>query len=599
MKDSDTWLGLRRVFGFLRPQWPWMAINLFSVALGAALTVFIAHFMRHTIDMSLSANRDAFLSNVLILLILIALNFPAEYLARYSTGRFTAYGLRDIRWRAGRHIAGISTSYLDSGHSGDIVSRLTNDIGVLQDFLQRDFSQCILQPLLFLGSFTYLVLTNWRLALFSVVTMPLFTFWANMLAGPIAKHTNQFQENLGKLNSLLQDAIGGIQIAKSFNLGDLLIRNYKAANEKTIGEGVNIARAQAKVFSLGIFLSVLPFILCMAYGGYLVIANELTMGSLIAFLNLLNYLVQPLSMMPQLMGSLKGSMAAGLRIFELFEQPMERTDGIPLEPDSTIPPIALRNVSFSYDGKAEVLIDLSFELPAGSTIALVGPSGSGKTTVIKLICGFYEPHRGEILLYGHNLKEWNLQCARSYISLVSQDPYLFPTTIAENIAYGRPGASLEEIIKAAQAANAHEFIVQLPEGYNTMVGERGANLSGGQRQRIAIARAILKDAPILLLDEATSSLDSESERLVQEALKSLMKGKTTLVIAHRLSTIENADIIYVIDEGKVVEQGKHRELLDENGLYKHLYDLQFRDGRDETLPSDECQDGIAGGVLPT
>jgi subfamily B ATP-binding cassette protein MsbA/ATP-binding cassette subfamily B protein AbcA/BmrA len=295
-----------------------------------------------------------------------------------------------------------------------------------------------------------------------------------------------------------------------------------------------------------------------------------------AFINLLNLISNPLASVPRLFGSLGVAAGGASRVFDLLDQPGERTDGTVTAPVAGVDAaVRLTDVSFGYTPDAKVFDGVSLAVNPGETLAVVGPSGAGKSTLLRLLLGFNEPDSGKIELFGHDLSDWRLTDARRQMSLVSQDTYLFPVTIAENIAYGRPGATQAEVERAARLANIHEFVAGLADGYQTVAGERGARLSGGQRQRIAIARAILKDAPLLLLDEATSALDSESEALVQEALERFMDGRTTLVIAHRLSTIKNADRVVVLDQGRVVEQGTHDQLLAAGGLYQRLYLKQF------------------------
>ena len=361
-------------------------------------------------------------------------------------------------------------------------------------------------------------------------------------------------------------------MVKSFNLKDVVLANFRGQVDESVRRGRAIALRRAILSSVSTGLSFIPFVMPLAIGSFLISRGQMTVGSLLAFINLLNNVTWPLGQLPNLYGSYKGALAGLGRIYEVIDLEAERQRRGLCRRRST--GALLRRSSFSYTDK-EVLKDLSFTVTKGETVALVGPSGGGKSTIFKLITGLYQPSSGRIELFGHPLETWNLEAVRKEMAVVAQDTYLFPTTIRENIALGQEDVSMEEIIAAAKQANAHDFILELPEGYDTMVGERGARLSGGQRQRIAIARAILRDAKLLLLDEATSALDTESELLVQQALNQAMTQRTTVVIAHRLSTIKNADRILVLDGGTIVEEGCHDELLKANGVYARLYNRNF------------------------
>jgi ABC-type multidrug transport system fused ATPase/permease subunit len=307
------------------------------------------------------------------------------------------------------------------------------------------------------------------------------------------------------------------------------------------------------------------------YGGYLAFKGEISVGSVVAANVLVWQIFLPVEQFLAFLRQMRETIPAIERLFEILDQPAERVGERAFEVQTEAAPIEFKDVAFGYDDENKILDDLSFQVPQGETVALVGTSGSGKSTVFKLLCGFYEPQEGRIRVCGNDLAHCSPADVRARVSFVAQDTYLFPTTIAENIGYGRPGATRDEIAAAAKVANAHDFIIEQPEGYDTQVGERGAKLSGGQRQRIALARAILKDAPILLLDEPTSALDTQSETLVQEALDRLMEGKSVLVVAHRLSTIRDADRVLVLDRGTIVESGAHEQLMQADTLYKRLY----------------------------
>jgi len=340
----------------------------------------------------------------------------------------------------------------------------------------------------------------------------------------------------------------------------------------------------------------MPTVFCIGFGSYLIIRGEMSPGQLVAFHFLFGFVKWPLAFLPDMLNRLKRSMGAGERVAEVMDIKPERSGGRDFSggdaPGGDDEAMRFEEVGFSYGEGPPVLQDMSFSLARGERIAIVGASGCGKSTVLKLACGDYETHTGRILVEGHDSREWDLSALRSRLSVISQDVFLFPTSILENIAYGRPGASREEIEAAARTANAEEFILKAPQGYETQVGERGIKLSGGQRQRIALARAILKDAPFLLLDEPTSALDTHSEALVQEAIERSLEGRTAVIVAHRLSTIKGVDRILVMDKGRVAEEGPHEALLAAGGLYAALYSRQFNSQEDMSeVPDRGGRDG--------
>ncbi len=426
------------------------------------------------------------------------------------------------------------------------------------------------------GAVLIIALLDWRLTLLIVLVVPLIVLSAMLFGRRFRGFTKAVQDELGAVSSILEETLSSIRVVKSFAREPFEIERFNGGVERAFTLSMHLTRARAFFAPLVSFLAFVGVVMVIWFGGTEVLAGHLTPGQLVSFVIYMVLIAGPVAQLGNLYGQIQESLGAAERIFELL-------DAVPERPDSptaiALPTlegqIVFDHVSFGYRPDTPILRDLSLILPAGQTVALVGPSGAGKTTITGLIPRLYEPSSGHIFVDGYDLQNIKIRSLREQIALVPQEPTLFGGTILENIAYGRLDATVIEIEAAAAAANAAEFIARLPQGYETLVGERGVKLSAGQRQRIAIARAVLRDPRILILDEATASLDNESEALVQDALRRLMSQRTTLVIAHRLTTIEDADQILVLDHGQIVEQGKHPELLAREGLYARLYHRQF------------------------
>ena len=537
-----------------------------------------AHIIRSLTDSIVEGNSEYFRVIALVSIVLIAVMALIAWIRTWVLGRLSEQGSAELRAKAVESMLQMPVPRLDSIHTGEQLSRLTNDAAVVRRYLYFELFWLISLPLAGVLGLIYLFYLDWIMTLVTIAMIPLFILLTTKVSAPVAGISAELQENLAAVNNLTQDALGGAEVVKAFNLQEQLEERHEEKLASTVSSGLRLARQQVKVRVASVLAGVVPFLLPMSLGGWFAVSGRITTGSLIGFIQMLNSVTYPMSRLPEAMSGHQKAMAALERIYELIDEPWERRDGKEFtNGQGTI--LAAKDIVFGYDN-GPVLNGLSFELFRGETVALVGPSGAGKSTVFKILTGFYSPDNGEVQLFHQPLARWDLAAARRQIALVSQDTFLFPGTIAENIALGQPEATREEITAAAIQANAHQFISQLPDGYDHVLGERGINLSGGQRQRLAIARAILLDAPLLLLDEATSALDTESERLVQDALEKIAASRTTLVIAHRLSTIRNADRILVMEEGKIVECGTHEELLDKNGLYRQLYFSQLSENRE-------------------
>lgn len=584
--EDSTFKSFKKMVRYFPQKWL-LVVGVLIIGLLTAISIFYSYLIKNMIDSAVNKDLNALVDLSYVLVGVLILEMGFSYLRTKVLGKYAEQGVARFRQLMAKKLAHYPVSEIEGKHSGDFVSRVTNDISKVRSFASTTIFELLFHPLAAVGAYGFILYLNWKLTLLITAIIPIIFFGSNILSKPMGKYSKKMQEHLGVVNSVAQDAISGIAVAKAFNLNKKLQEKYNISVDDSVNSEKDLARRRSFIQSFSQLMGIIPFLVTFIFGGYWAIQGMMTIGSLLAFINLLNRLTHPISMLPQLWGKTKSSMAAVDRIYEIIESESERENGQEYEVwenNKTAELVEQRevlkfsNVKFSYPEQNENIIDdLTFTVEKGESVALVGPSGGGKSTIMKLILGYYEDYQGQIDLFAHCLNQWNLKSLREEIALVSQDTYLFPESVEENISYGRIGASKDEIIRAAKAANAHQFISELKNGYRTKVGELGNKLSGGQKQRISIARAILKNASLLLLDEATSALDTESEALVQEALDRFMEERTSLIIAHRLSTIRNVDRILVINEGRIVESGKHKALLEKGGLYSKLYYRQLRD----------------------
>ncbi|MGE5557836.1 MAG: ABC transporter ATP-binding protein [Bacillota bacterium] len=512
---------------------------------------------------------------IIIYLIRGVFTFGQFFLSSYVGQKVIASLRQDVY----EHVQRLSLSFFEKkARTGQIIARIINDISLLQYFLTSGVVEILLDPAVIILGIAAGFYLEWRLALCTFILIPLVSFPINRIGRMMRKVSLEIQSKIADLTSILQETITGIRVVKAFNMERHCIERFRVENFGNLRSSMRNARLTGILVPLLEFSAAFGLVLFIWYGGYLVLKGELLPSTLITFFMLVGLIANPVKKLSRLYGQIQHAFAASERIFEFLDQKpdvAERSNPI-LLPETFAGRVAFENVGFAYEsGGPLVLSGINLAVNNGEVVALVGPSGAGKTTMANLILRFYDPTEGRVTVDGHDLRDLSLSSLRSKIGLVAQETILFKGTVAENILYGRPGASIKDVIGAAKAANAHNFISAMPGGYDAPVGERGQTLSGGQKQRIAIARALLKNPKILVLDEATSALDTESEKLVQQALDNLMEARTTFIIAHRLSTIRRAHRIIVLHEGRIVESGSHAELIKKDGLYKVLYETQF------------------------
>ncbi len=518
-----------------------------------------------TQDSSLMYQAFYILGGSLLIVNLVAPGFT------YMYQRSVEYTMVDIRERIYRKLCRLRVGYLEQTHNGDLVSRMTNDVSTLEMTYTGVFFAILLQLTLSVGAVVTMFVMHWQLASASFVVLLISFAISIRFVRQIRTLYEQSLALLGKMTEKFSDFIGGIQLVKLFHIRPIFAQ-YRDLNEQVTTVAEQTATKNGMLAAVNHFVSYVTFCGMIVVGGLLYAHGLIAMGTVVALAVLQISLTHAILNFGTFLSQAQNSLAGALRIKEVLEE-QEEPERIGLSGKDRVSPamVEFRDVEFSYQADKKVLRGMSMQVYPGQVAAIVGASGSGKSTLIKLLLGFYPVDGGEIMLQGKPFGHYTLEEIRGQIAYVPQDAFLFSGTIEDNIRYGNPQATTDEVIEAAKVAYAHHFIQELPEQYKTQVGERGASLSGGQRQRIAIARAILKNAPILLLDEATSALDTESEYWVQEALNRLMKGRTTIMIAHRLSTVEKADFIAVMNQGMVVEQGTHQHLLDHGGYYAKLY----------------------------
>ena len=567
-----------RILSYIKPYMHRLLFAMVCTIMAAAGNLYIPWIIKDMIDEVLADKNGTMLNWIAASIIAI---FVVRGLFWYGQNYLMSYVgqsvIIDIRAAVFKKLQRLSVSFYDKNKTGTIMSYVTNDVNALQSAMVENTIEMITEGFILIGSVVAMIYLDWRLTLFTVCTFPVVLWFMEFFGKKIRKTGGRIQECTADITSVLQESVASARVIKSFVREDYEVDRFDVENRANFRANMKNAQLMATLTPVVELVAAIGVTMIIWYGGNNVINGTITAGSLVAFLTYAVNISNPIKRLTRVIGNIQKALAAAQRVFMIIDMPEEIAES---RDAKQLPEVSgkveFQNVSFAYNDKGNVITDLSFSVKPGEVIAIVGPSGAGKSTIANLLPRFYDVNKGDIKIDGHSVREVTLDSLREQVGIVPQETMLFNGSVYNNILYGRLDATKEEIEAAAKAANAHDFIMQLTDGYETKLGDRGVNLSGGQRQRIAIARAILKNPRILILDEATSALDTESERVVQEALDRLMVGRTSFVIAHRLSTVKNADKILVLEKGNLVESGKHDELLALDGLYAHLYKIQYR-----------------------
>ncbi len=569
---------LQQLYRYVLPYWKHMAVAAVALTFWSLIGLALPYTISLLVD-TVFAARDVARLNLITLALMglfvvqAVIGFGQNYLLTFVAQRVIA----DLRMAIQKHLIELPLRFFSESKVGEIVSRVTNDVTVIQGVLTEAPISFLRQVVTIVGGVVLMLTMNWHLTLVIFVLIPPMVAIAIFFGQRVERLSTSIQDSIALATSVLEEALSGIRVVKSFTQERFEQMRFQKQIEAAFKIIMDRSRLRAAFVPLISLLGFTTLAAIMWYGGRDVIAGSLTPGQLVAFLFYMMMVASPLGEFAGLYSQFREGIGSAKRIFEIMgavPEPLQLSESIRLP--RVIGRVQFKHVSFGYEPGSLVIEAIDLDIPASQVVALVGPSGVGKTTLVNLIPRFFDPTSGSIEIDGYDITKVELQSLREQIGLVPQDTFLFGGSVCENISYGRPTATQEEVIAAAQAAYADEFIRCMPQGYETLVGERGVKLSAGQRQRLAIARALLKDPRILILDEATSALDTESEQWVQAALERLMEGRTTFVIAHRLSTIQRANRILVLQEGHVIEDGTHVELLSAGGLYQRLWNLQFK-----------------------
>lgn len=579
-EGEQSMVTFKKLKEFYMPYKKYFIISTLFMIIVTAITLVYPVILQITIDEVVRGGKYDLIPYLSVgFVIIMAVKGVTTYIQQYTGDLFGIISVYKLRNSLYQKLQYLPFRYYDNAKTGDLMSRLTADVEGIRFFLSFGITEFIRFLLLVGISIAVMFYYSVSLTLVTILSLPFLIIVVKKFDKEIHPAFRAVRKSFGRLNTKVQENISGIHTVKSLSREDFEIGRFNDFNGDFRDRNIYNSNIWAKYFPLMEFIGNICVVLLLSYGGYLVIQDELQPGELVAFYSLVGYIIFPIMHLGFIINMFSQAKASGERLLEILEEPNEiKEKENPIQNVRFKGEVEFKNVTLKYQGEHKpALTNISFHAYPGKIIGLIGATGSGKTSITQLIARFYDPVEGEILIDGFNVKEYSLHTLRSQIGFVPQESFLFSSSIKANISYGRPDATMEEIINAAKRAQAHDFIMELPEGYDTILGERGMGLSGGQKQRIAIARAICMNPSILILDDATSAVDMETEFAIQEALREVMKGRTTFIIAHRISSLKHADEILVLEDGKIVERGNHDFLIKNNGPYQRIYEIQYKD----------------------
>ncbi|MFC5448165.1 ABC transporter ATP-binding protein [Paenibacillus aestuarii] len=571
----------RQLKQFYWPEKKLLFVSIFCLAVATGLGLVYPNLLRYLIDDVISKKNFGLVPKLSLFVVgVVSLKGMFQFFHGLSGGRLgnrVAFHMRNALYEKLQYL---SFQYYDQARTGDLMSRLTADLEQIRQFIGFGFAQLLNVMFMLIFGTAMMFSINWKLALLTMISMPFLAYTAIRFEGKIHPAFRQVRQSLSTMTTAVQENITGVRTVKSFAREPHEVDKFSLRNETYRSMNIQTSSIWAKYFPIMEILANLSVIILLGAGGYMVINNTITLGELVACFSLIWYIISPMWGLGFHINNFTNTKASGEKILDVLHQYLhvkDQPNAAALNDSEVKGHVRFENVTFAYPEKQPALYNFSVDAPPGSVIGLLGSTGSGKSTVISLLMRAYNVKDGKITLDGKDVRSLQVKSVRDQIATVFQETFLFSSTIRNNIAYGQKDATMEEIVRAAKFAKAHDFIMELPEGYDTVVGERGLGLSGGQKQRISIARALLKDPKILILDDATSAVDMETEHEIQAGFGEVMKGRTTFIIAHRISSLKHADEIIVLDEGRVVQRGTHEELLQQEGLYRQTYNIQYAD----------------------